>query len=159
MMPHRHVRVVRAATADAPLVHRIMREAFAEYDGILQPPSGALRESVADVERTMAQGGAVLAWLGDVAAGSARYLVRADDLYVERVAVLPAYRGQGLAAQMMGTIEAQARRLARSRVEVGVRQSLPRNVALYQRLGYTVVKVEPHSGGPDHTVTLVKQLI
>ena len=135
-----------------------MRAAFAEYEAVLRPPSGALSETVADVERAMAEGGAVLAWSGDEAVGSARFGVRPDHVYVDRVAVLPTHRRRGIASAMMRFIEDLAQGLGRSELRLGVRGSLPGNVALYERLGYAVLSVEPHPRGPDHVLTLGKRL-
>ena len=70
-----------------------MRAAFAEYAGKLPVESGALRETVADVESVMAQGGAVLGFVNGSAVASARYVVEGDGLYVGRVSVLPGSGG------------------------------------------------------------------
>lgn len=147
-----------ARVDEAALVHRVMRAAFAEYAGVLNPPSGAQAETAEDVAAVMAGGGAVVARLDDETVGCARYLRKSDRLYVERVSVLPAYRGRGIASQMMLFIERQAPAMGYSLLEVGVRQSLPQNVALYQKLGYQITSIEPHPRGPDHTLWLVKQL-
>ena len=39
---------------------------------------------------------------------------------------------------------------------VGVRESLPSNVALYEKLGYIEIKREPH--GADRSLTMIKRL-
>ena len=135
-----------------------MQEAFAEYAGVLQPPSGAHDETAGDVRRVLARGGGVLAWLEETAAGAARYEPRHGALYVGRVAVLPAYRGRGIASAMMRHLEDVARSLGLARMEVGVRMSLPSNLALYRRLGYELVDVQPHPRGPDRVGTLTKHL-
>lgn len=147
-----------ARIEDALLVHCVMRAAFAEYAGVLNPPSGAQSETVEDVAAAMAGGGAVVARLDGEAVGCARYLRKDDRLHVERVSVLPAYRGRGIAAQMMQFIENQAPSMGYSLLKVGVRQSLPQNVALYRKHGYRIASIEPHPRGPDHTLWLVKQL-
>jgi ribosomal protein S18 acetylase RimI-like enzyme len=151
--------IVLAGVEDAPLVHRLMWEAFAEYDGTLEPPTGALMETVADVVAAIAAGGAVLAWDGEAAVGSARFQPEVDHLYVGRVAVLPAYRGRGLARAMMAFLEEHGRALGLPAVQVGVRRNLPGNIALYERLGYRIVREELHPRGPAYTsVTMVKRL-
>ncbi len=135
-----------------------MRRAFAEYAGNLPQESGALRESVEDVRRAMAVdgGGAVLAFCDDQPVGSARFLVEDDALYVGRVAVVPEYRRRGIASALMTFLEQVALDHAREAIRIGVRQSLPSNIALYEQLGYTEVKREPH--GADFSVTMVKRL-
>jgi ribosomal protein S18 acetylase RimI-like enzyme len=133
-----------------------MRAAFAEYDGVLAQPSGALRETLDDVRRVMSEGGAALAFVDDVAVGSARYEPGADELYVGRVAVLPEYRRQGVASALMRFLEGHALASGKSLVRIGVRESLPSNVRLYEQLGYETVKVEPH--GADRSRSMVKRL-
>jgi GNAT superfamily N-acetyltransferase len=150
--------ITAAQPDEAAIVHHIMQEAFAEYRDILQPPSGSHAETVADVQRAIVEGGAVLVWDGDVPVASARYRREPDHLYVGRVAVLPAYRRRGIASLVMRWMEEQARRWNKSSVRVGVRMSLPGNLALYEKLGYRMVEVQPHPRGPDRVATLVKQL-
>jgi len=150
--------IERAGIEQAHLVHRIMLEAFAEYIGVLQPPSGSTSESLEDVERVIRQGGAVLAWLDSLPVGAGRFLPYPEHLYVGRVATLPAYRGRGIASAMMAYIEGIARELGVPAVHVGVRKSLPRNLSLYLRLGYEIVSIEPHPRGPDEVVSLIKRL-
>jgi ribosomal protein S18 acetylase RimI-like enzyme len=135
-----------------------MREAFAEYEGILAVPSSAHGESVDDVRSAMQRGGAVLAfWEGNVA-GSARYRVDPDVLYVGRVSVLPAYRRRGVARAMMRFLEQLGPTVERDRVRVIARESLPGNVELYRALGYRVVKIAPHPRGPDRECWMEQQL-
>jgi ribosomal protein S18 acetylase RimI-like enzyme len=149
-----------AHSEEAEVVHAIMRRAFAEYEGALPVPSGALGESVADVAAAMAHGGAVLAFVdgSDEPVGSARFECQPDALYVGRVAVLPAQRRRGVASAMMHFLEGLAPRLGREIVRIGVRQSLPSNVALYESLGYEVTSIDPHPGGPDHSLTMCKRV-
>ncbi len=114
-------RFTLATVADAALVHRLMWEAFAEYDGVLEPPTGALAESVADVEAAIDAGGAVLVRQGEVPVASARFQPETDHLYIGRVSVPPAYRGNGLARAVMVFLEELGRRLGLPEARVGVR--------------------------------------
>jgi ribosomal protein S18 acetylase RimI-like enzyme len=135
-----------------------MLEAFEEYRAVLQPPSSSHAESVADVQRVMARGGAVLAWANATPIGSARFLLEPDHLYVGRVAVLPAFRRLGVATAMMRFLENVARAHQRLEVRVAVRGSLPSNVRLYAGLGYEVVGIEAHQRGPDTVTDMRKRL-
>jgi ribosomal protein S18 acetylase RimI-like enzyme len=148
----------RATLEEAPLVHRIMIEAFAEYAETLQAPSGAMTETVADVAESMARGGAILAWEGPQAVGSARFEPRDGFLSVGRVAVLPAHRRRGIAQAMMRLMETEAEAAGFQRIELGVRMSLPSNLALYASLGYETVAITPHRSGLDTVVWLAKDL-
>ena len=154
------LRLTMATHNDAATVHQIMRDAFAEYEGVLQPSSGANKETVADVQQAMAEGGALLAWLGDIAVGAARFRLDPDEmLYVGRVAVLPAYRQHGVGRLLMRHMEAVARQHQRTTIHVGVRMALPKNITFYKNLGYDIVSIEPHPRGFDQVATMVKHLL
>jgi ribosomal protein S18 acetylase RimI-like enzyme len=140
---------------DAALVRQIMLDSFAEFRGTLEPPSSALDETLEDTRQAIDAGGAALAWLGDAAVGSARYLPRPDYLYVGRLAVLPAYRGRGIAAALMTALEDQARHLGLPEVRVEVRLSLPGNVAFFRRLGFQTISEQPHPRGPAYRTIIL----
>jgi hypothetical protein len=76
-------------------VRRIRQVACEEYRGRLVPPSGALTETIEEVREAISGGGACLAFVGEVAVGSARDRLCPDHAYAERVAVLPESRGKG----------------------------------------------------------------
>jgi ribosomal protein S18 acetylase RimI-like enzyme len=151
---------VRLARADEfDLVHRITQSAFSEYRGALPVESGALAETVADVEAAMREGGAVVANVDNEPVGTARYVRQGDELYVGRVAVLPGHRRRGVASAMMRFLEQLAPSLGCKAVRIGVRESLPSNIALYQSLGYEVVSVDQHPRGPDRSVSMRKTAV
>jgi ribosomal protein S18 acetylase RimI-like enzyme len=152
------LRIELASHEQAELVHQTMRAAYAEYDGVLTPPSGAASETVADVLAAMGKGGALLARDGGVVVGSARFEWRTDHLYVGRVAVVPAYRGQGVGSALMRRIEEIAHEGGRGEIRLGVRMSLPGNLAFYRSLGYEVVKTEPHPKGGDRVAWMGKRV-
>jgi ribosomal protein S18 acetylase RimI-like enzyme len=135
-----------------------MRAAFAEYAGKLPVESGALRETLADVQSAMTSGGAVLGFVNGAAVASARYVVEEDGLYVGRVSVLPEFRRRGVASELMRFLEQVARSLNQPQIRIGVRNSLPSNIALYQSLGYATIRIDPHPGGADRSWTMIKRL-
>jgi ribosomal protein S18 acetylase RimI-like enzyme len=145
---------------EAPIVHGIMLQAFAEYAGALPVESSALVESVGDVETAMHQGGAILAFVdAEDAVGSARFKLEPDGLYVGRVAVLPTHRRLGIGSAMMRFLEHVAMVHARDTITIQVRDSLPSNVGLYRSLGYRVTRIDPHPRGPDRVWTMKRCLI
>ncbi len=152
------LRVTDAAPEDAPLVYDIMQVAFAEYLGVLYPPSGVHDETVEDVVDAFKDGGAILAWLGNQAVGSARYTFHDDYFYIGRVSVLPGYRGHGVASAMMNHLEAIARARGYKCLEIGVRMVLESNVNLYKRLGYEVTDRFEHPKGGGIVLTMSKKL-
>jgi ribosomal protein S18 acetylase RimI-like enzyme len=152
------VRIQAAAVEEAEQVFAAMRLAFEEYRGKLYPESGALRETLEEVRSGIASGGAFLAFVNEATVGSARFRVFPDHVYGERIGVLPAYRGRGIAAALTKAIEASASERRVSQVHVKVRASIPSNLRVYEKLGYRVLNSKPYPIGTDVEITLAKDL-
>ena len=65
--------------------------------------------------------------------GSCRLLVEGSEVKLGRMAVAPAHRGRGLAAQLLVEAEAQARALRAQRIALAAQLTAQ---ALYERAGY-----------------------
>jgi len=141
-----HIDITEATAAEAAIVHHVMQAAFAQYAHDCIPAFAAHFETVEDVAEAMREGGAVLAWLWDDAAGSARYRLLPEHFIIERVSVLPEYQGRGIAGAMMSYLEAVAAGYGYDQVELTTRLSLTKNIALYEKLGYEIVDAEPKTG-------------
>jgi ribosomal protein S18 acetylase RimI-like enzyme len=139
-------------------VHWVMQLAFEEYRGRLVPPSGALTETIDDVRTAIRGAGAFLAFAGEVTVGSARYRLFPGHAYAERVAVVPAYRGRGVAVALMAAFEEAVQALGVPEARVGVRASLPSNLRFYEHLGYRTLASRPYPTGTDVELTLRKGL-
>ncbi len=153
------MRIRLAGIADAALVHRIMQEPFAEYHGVLDPPSSAHAETVGDVARALAAGGGARAWLGAKAVGSVRYGRQPDHFYIGRISVLPAYRGRGIGGALVTFLEGHARARAIPEVRLEVRLALDKNLARYERLGYQIREIVPHPRNPDYSFAKLAKVL
>ncbi|MCA9904573.1 MAG: GNAT family N-acetyltransferase [Anaerolineae bacterium] len=140
------IEITEATAVEAALVHHVMQAAFAQYSQDCFPAFAAHHESVDDVAAAMRQGGAALAWLWGEAVGSARYRLQSEHFIIERVSVLPEYQGRGIAGAMMSYLETVAASYGYSHVELMTRQSLTKNIALYQRLGYELMETDSATG-------------
>ena len=148
-----------ASEADAETVAALLRAAFEEYRGKLDPPSGAHNETAELVREKLEYSRAVLALAGEVPAGCVFYETPEGYTYFSRLAVLPAYRRRGLARALIEYVEEQARALGRPRVRLGVRLALPRQRTYYERLGYRAIHALTHAGYTEPTyLMLEKQL-
>ena len=144
-----NIQIRFASSEQLPDVHRVMREAFEEYRDKLFPGSGALREEVDDIRKKISDnGGAVLVWQEDVPIGSAQYVFKENYMYIGRVSVIRQARGQGLGKAIMGYLEQLAKEQGVYETRIEVRKSLPENIALYRRLGYSVLEEHEY---PDRT--------
>lgn len=132
------IRVSPAGPGDAEVVHALTQAAFAEH-GALDPPSGALKETVTLVAEQLAARAGAVAYLDDVAVGALRLTENDGMLAVRRMAVDPAYRGRGVARALLVWAEDVARREGRGELRLGVRKALADNRAMYEHLGYTIV--------------------
>jgi GNAT superfamily N-acetyltransferase len=157
--PNLPLRIERATHADAALVHRLMLDAFREYDGVLDPRSSAHDETVDDVIAHMDLGGAVLAYAAAVPVGSGRYELRTGGVvYLGRLAVPKEFRGRGIAPAMIEFIETAAIAAGATDATLDCRMVLDTNILLYERLGYAVVSTYEHPRGAARVVTMEKRL-
>ncbi|WP_127532223.1 GNAT family N-acetyltransferase [Paenibacillus kobensis] len=141
--------IEEAAFEHWPIVHRIMREAFEEYRGVLNPPSGALRESMEDtVMKLKGRGGAVLAWLDGEPVGSAQFYREEEYMYIGRISVSVHARGRGIGKQIIAYLERLTVQRGAQETRLEVRLSIPDNIRLYERLGYSILE---HVEYPEKT--------
>ncbi|HEX6289762.1 MAG TPA: GNAT family N-acetyltransferase [Herpetosiphonaceae bacterium] len=153
------VQIREATEADIPQIVEVIRAAFAEYDGRLDPPSSAQARTVEATRRELARGSAIVALLDGAIVGCVFYFAYADHMYFSRLAVLSAYRGRGFARRLIVAVEDRSRVVGLSRVRLSVRLALPELRAAYERLGYTFLRYGTHEGYAEPTyVTLQKAL-
>ena len=133
---HRSLLTRPATTADAAAMHALTRSAFGGQE-TLDPPSGAVRETVADVATWVADNGGVVVTggSGEVVA-AARWSHHDGGFWLRRVAVRPDLQGHGLAGLLIDAGEAEAVRLGHREIRAGVRKPLTANLAYWRRRGF-----------------------
>jgi ribosomal protein S18 acetylase RimI-like enzyme len=124
----------------------VIHGAFAQYRGVLEPPSGALALDAAEVRRLMELGGILICESAGEIAACVFHRTHPDHVYLGRLAVLPAFRGRGMGGRLVGAVEALAVEAERDRVRLGVRLALPQNREFFERLGYRQVGLDSHTG-------------
>ena len=138
---------VRLTTGDDPApVLALIRTAFAYMDGRIDPPSSMHRLDAAEVAR-QAETGEV--WvIGPAADPSACvfFTAKPGALYIGKLAVAEAARGQGHARSLVALAENRARALALPALELQTRVELTENHATFERLGFTRVGGTAHPG-------------
>jgi ribosomal protein S18 acetylase RimI-like enzyme len=127
----------------------LIREAFAENDALIDPPSSFHRMTEDDL-RQLAETGEVWA-LGDPLVACVALTPRPDSLYLGRLAVHPAHRRQGHARTLLRLGLSRALALGLPRVILGCRVELLRNHALFRSEGFTETHRESHPGYPRPT--------
>ncbi len=140
-------------TSDAASVAALIRSAFDAIPEPLDPRPSALRETEASILAHLAAGGggAVVTQAEPVAA--VLWSEKDGGLYLGRLATAPRCQGQGLAAELVGAAEAEARRRGLPRLHLGVRLALAGNRRLFARLGFTETVRHAHPGHSEPTWT------
>ena len=146
---------VRAASADdAAAIAATIAAAFMQYRGRLVPESSAFRETPEAITKQLGAGsGVIVAERNGTMIGCVVTEVLEGDLYFGRLAILPEARGLGLAKQLIGAVEEEARRRGLPGVRLGVRIALEGNQRLFQSLGYREISREAHPGF-DHPTSI-----
>ena len=152
--------VLREATAaDLPTLVTLVRTAFEEYRGRLDPPSGAHNETPETFRQALQTGWAALALVNDEAVGCVFYRREDEHMYLGRLSVLRPFRRYGVGQTLMEYVEQRTRALGIPRVQLGVRTALPHLQAYYERLGYHVVRYESHEGYTVLTSVVMEKLV
>lgn len=139
---------VRLARTDAEVeaALSIRRRVFVEGQGVPE----ALEQDGQDSEATH-----FVAWRSGEAVGAARLRQLGDgNVKVERVAVLPEFRGDGWGRRLMEAAEAEAADRGADRVVLHAQTAVE---GFYHRLGYETVGHEFEEAGIPH-VEMVKEL-
>jgi predicted N-acetyltransferase YhbS len=142
-----------AGAADAEVLARLLREAFEEFRGQLDPPSSAHGKTAEAVLRELQGGGALIAEVAGEPVGCVFFHPREDHLYVDRLAVLPSHRGAGIARALMDAAEARAC----APVRLSVRCALSEQQAYYARRGYVFHAHGTHAGYAQPTFLVMQK--
>ena len=131
---------------DALAVVRIIHAAYAEFQGKLEPPSGAHAETEASISKLFESERCAIAGWGAEVAGCTFFHIGQRDTYLHRLAVVPEHRRKALGHALVTFTETQARAAGSPRVRLGVRLQLPTNQVFYRSLGYSVTSHHSHPG-------------
>lgn len=123
-----------------PAVLDQIREAFAYMDGVVDPPSSIHRLTLDDLRK-----GDVWA-LGDPPVAAMMLTVKGDALYLGKLAVAAAHRGQGLSRRMVEAAVARAAALGLPAVELQTRVELTANQAAFTAMGFAETARTAHPG-------------
>ncbi len=125
---------------------KIVHTAF----GSLTPPSGALDETLADVEARYKAGPILLARAGEQLIGSVFCTLNGGGLYLTRMAVLPEWQRRGVGRALLAAAEQEARALGAGKLMLRVRANLPDNRRYFESHGFRVTGQGQDPGRPPY---------
>jgi GNAT superfamily N-acetyltransferase len=134
------------APSDAEAVLAVIQAAFAAQGAATDPPSGALAETAASLAARIGRGGGAGFWREGALTGVVFWERTGEALELGRLAVLPAFRRQGVAASLVEAAAAAGRAAGCVRLRLGTRVELTDNQRLFARLGFLETGRTAHPG-------------
>ncbi len=129
----------------------LLRAAFAEMEGRIDPPSSAATLTVAAIA---AQAVAGEVWQIGAPPVAVMFLTpKPGALYIGKLAVAAPRRGDGLARRLIGAADDRARALGLAWLELQTRVELRENHAAFAALGFTRTAATAHAGFSRPTST------
>lgn len=145
--------------ADIPHLLAVIQQAFAQYQGQLQPPTSAEHKTVAIIRAELQTANALVIEMAGQIVACVFYRPQDDTIYLDRLAVLPTHRQQGLASALLQVIETRAREQGMACLTLSVRLPLQALQAYYQKLGFTAYAHGTHEGFSEPTYVKMKKLL
>jgi len=137
----------------------LIRASFAYMDAIIDPPSSAHQLSMDALEKKAREETGFAAFSGDVLAGCVFIKEKADHFYLGKLAVAPAFEGQGIGRKLMEKADEEAVARGKPVMELQTRIELTRNHKVFEKLGYHITAETAHPGYDRTTsITMRKEI-
>jgi len=138
---------------------RLIQESFAYMDGVIDPPSSAQKLTVDNLREKAKDEAGFAAVIDDELAGCVFTKEKDDRFYLGKLAVVPAFEGQGIGRKLVEKAEQLAVACGKPVMELQTRIELTRNHAVFEKLGYRKVAETAHPGFTRTTsITMRKEI-
>lgn len=132
--------------SDWPALLGLLRASFAYMDGRIDPPSSLARLDLDALQAKAAAEHLIVAYDGAVLVGCLFADLRADCVYLGKLAVVAAARRRGVARALIDAAETLAREYGRGALELQTRVELTENHVTFAALGFVKVAATAHPG-------------
>lgn len=135
---------VQPGSGQADAILDLIRRSFAQMEGRIDPPSSMHRLTVETVDQLCRDGEV---WtIGTPPVACVFLTPKSGCLYLGKLAVDAAWRGQGLAARLVDLAMDRARARGLDAVELQVRVELTENHQAFARMGFVKTDETAHPG-------------
>jgi ribosomal protein S18 acetylase RimI-like enzyme len=142
---------------DIRQVLHIIKTAFSEQKGKVNPPSSAESKTLEILENELKTANALVVEIGEIVIASVFYHVNSEETYIDRLAVLPEFRRQGLGKLLMEEIERRSIDVGIWTLSLSVRIELTDQQNYYKNMGYEILSYEAHEGFETPTYVVMKK--
>jgi len=144
---------------DAADVLKLIQQAFAEQQGVVDPPSSANRKTVQDIYKDLENGFAFVAedFLSNEIVGCVFLTSKEQDLHIGKLSVLPNRRGESIAYQLMQRVQDFAKENNFESLSLYVRIVLKEQQDYYKRFGFEQVGLGTHDDYSQPTFLIMEK--
>ena len=146
----------RAGSSDLDIVNEITADAFRPYEtSIAFVPVPMVEDHGPRIAR-----GEV--WLLEVAEDAVGLIVleeKSDHLFIFSVAVRPDSQGMGYGLALLRFAEERADAIGAGEIRLFTNRRMERNIAIYERLGYSTTGIRPHPTHPGHFIVEMAKVL
>ena len=152
--------LVRRAVADeAPIIARVLYQAFVEFEAQYTPAAFAATTPTSDeIQKRWSEGPVWVAKQGDQLVGTISAVPKSEGLYIRSMAVLPSSRGHGIGHLLLQAVERFAIMQGVQRMLLSTTPFLAAAIRLYEHFGFQRSNEEPHELFGTPLFTMIKLL-
>ncbi|MEZ5427538.1 MAG: GNAT family N-acetyltransferase [Pyrinomonadaceae bacterium] len=144
---------------DVPQILSVIKTAFAEQRGLIDPPSSAERKTVEIVEAELRSAKALVVESGGEIVACVFYQPKGDSVYIDRLAVMPRFRRGGIGKTLMEEVERRATETGFEKLSLSVRIELKRQQEYYGKMGFQISSYESHRGFDRSTFVIMEKAL
>ena len=141
----------RAHPAEAEAIFDLVRAAYAKWIPVLGHEPMPM---TADYDRAVREHQIDVLYDSRDMVALIEVVERADDLFIESVAVAPDWQGAGLGRRLLRHAEEKARAAKRNRLSLQTNEAFGDNIRLYEAAGFRIDRREPF---PDGTMVMMSK--
>ncbi len=138
---------------------RLLQDSFAYMEGRIDPPSSLHSMSAQDIAQFAKKNVVVVIERGSAAVACAFLSKKPNSIYLGKLAVGDAYRGQGYARRLVNYAEKIARENGCRQLELQTRIELVENHAAFAKLGFVKIGEGRHPGFDTITEITMRKVV